>query len=358
MAEQQDQDRSEEPTPFKLKRAREKGQVARGMDLGFVGSLAAFTAFLLLAGQGFATRLSDLMRLSFTAGISGAGDPRAALAHLRDVYWLAFQPLLLLGGTVVVVLVLLDLLQLRGFLFSGQPLKPDFSRLNPAKGLKRLFSLKMLKETLKNIVKMAAYAFVAWLVVRSSVAIFADSVGDAHALGRAMEGAGKRLLFAFISLAVLFMAIDQFIVRREYHKQMRMSRRELTRESKEREGEPRMKAKRRELHVEMRRQVEGLGQVAGSDFIVTNPEHFAVALAYRPDAMNAPTVRARGRNRFAQLIKRKARLVAVPVIADPMLARGLYRDCRPGQEIPSHHFHAVARHYARLRRQAGGDARD
>lgn len=352
MAEQQDQDRSEEPTPFKLKRAREKGQVARGMDLGFVGSLVAFSAFLLLAGSAFAGRLSDLMRLSFTAGISGATDPRAPLAHIGDVYWLAFEPLLVLGGTVIVVLVLLDLLQLGGFLFTAQPLKPDFSRLNPAKGLKRLFSLKMLKETLKNIVKMAAYAFVAWLVVRSSVATFADSVVDAHALERAMEGAGKRLLFAFLGLAILFMAIDQFIVRREYLKQMRMSRRELTRESKEREGEPRMKAKRREIHAEMRRQAEGLGNVAGSDFIITNPEHFAVALAYEPEGMNAPTVRARGRNLFAQLLKRKARLLAVPVIADPVLARRLYRDCRPGQEIPAHHFHAVARHYARLRRMA------
>lgn len=352
MAEQQDQDRSEEPTPFKLKRAREKGQVARGMDLGFVGSLVALAAFLLLAGPAFAMRLSDLMRVSFTVGVGNAGDPQAALAHLRDSYWLAFQPLLLLGGTVMVMLILLDLVQLRGFIFTAQPLKPDFSRLNPAKGLKRLFSMKMLKDTLKNVVKMAAYAFVAWLVIRSSLAIFADSIGDAQALERALEGAGKRLLFAFIGLAILFMSVDQFITRREFMKQMRMSRRELTRESKEREGEPRMKAKRRELHAQLRSQVEGLGKVAGSDFIVTNPEHFAVALAYRPDAMSAPTVRARGRNRFAQLIKRKARLLSVPVIADPALARGLYRDCRPGQEIPAHHFHAVARHYARLRKLA------
>ncbi|MDD3800112.1 MAG: EscU/YscU/HrcU family type III secretion system export apparatus switch protein [Novosphingobium sp.] len=350
MAEQQDQDRSEEPTPFKLKRAREKGQVARGMDLGFVGSLLAFAGFMLAAGPAFVVRLADLMRLSLTVGIDRTDRPATVLGTVRAIYWLAFQPLLVLGGIVVVVLVFLELMQLRGFIFTTAPLKPDFSRLNPAKGLKRLFSLRMVKETLKNVVKMAAYALVAWFMITGAVAMFGDSVHDAASLARAMDGAGKRLLFAFLGLAFLFMVLDQVIVRGEFMKQMRMSRRELTRETKEREGEPRLKQKRRELHGAMRQQAEGLGKLDGSDFLVTNPEHFAVALAYDPESMDAPTIRAKGRNHFAQLLKRKARLLGIPIIADPALARGLFHDCKADRPIAPQHFHAVARHYARLRR--------
>lgn len=346
---EQEQNRSEEATPFKLRRAREKGQVARGMDLGFVGSLLAFAAFLLAAGDAFAGRLMALMRLSFTSGIDRTAHPMAVLGTIKAIYWQAFQPLFVLGAIIAVVLIFLELLQLRGFMFTMAPLKPDFSRLNPAKGLKRLFSLRMVKETLKNVIKMAVYTAAAWLVITGAIATFGDSVQDAPALARAMDGAGQRLLFAFLGVAFLFMVLDQVIVRGEFRKQMRMSRREVTRENREREGEPRLKQKRRELHGAMRQQSEGLRKLDGSDFLVTNPEHVAVALAYDPDAMEAPVVRASGRNHFAQLLKRKARLLGIPVIADPALARALFRDCAPGRPVLPQHFHGVARHYARLR---------
>ncbi len=349
--EEQEQNRTEEATPHKLKRAREKGQVARGMDLGFVGSLLALAAIALMAGPAFVTRLSDLMRLSLGVGISRADRPEALLAIVRAVYWPAFEPLLFLGLTIIVVLVFLELLQLRGFLFTAEPLKPDFTKLNPAKGLKRLFSIRMLKETLKNVVKLAVYTALAWLMISGAVAMFGDTLADANALGRAMTSGAKRLLFAFICAAFLFMVLDQLIVRSEFRKQMRMSRRELTRENREREGEPRFKQKRKQLHQEMRKQSEGLGKLDGSDFLVTNPEHFAVALAYDPAKMAAPIVRARGRNHFAQLLKRKARLLGLPIIADPVLARALYRDCRADAPIGPQHFHAVARHYAAQRKR-------
>lgn len=350
--EGQEQDRTEEATPFKLKRAREKGQVARGMDLGFVGSLFAFSAFVLLAGPGFIARLAELMRLSFTSGIDRAAQPASVLATVKAIYWLAFQPLLLLGGVIAAVSIALEMLQLRGFLFTTEPLKPDFSRLNPARGLKRLFSLRMLKETLKNVLKMAVYAAIAWFMISGAVGIFGDALHDAGSLAEAMERSARRLLFAFLCAACVFTAIDQIIVRGEFRKQMRMSRRDVTRETKEREGEPRLKQKRRDLHAEMRKQAEGLGNLEGSDFIITNPDHFAVALAYRPGEMEAPVVRAKGRNHFAQLLKRKACLLGIPLVADPPLARRLFRQSTPGQPIAPAHFHDVARHYGRLRRDA------
>lgn len=125
-----EQNRSEEATPFKLRKARERGQVARGMDLGFVGSLAAAALFAAFAGEAFVDRLTHLMRYSFSHGISGEGDPLQAIGVLRAVYWNAFQPLLVLCGVIVSILVVLEILQLRGVIFTMQPLKPDFSRLN------------------------------------------------------------------------------------------------------------------------------------------------------------------------------------------------------------------------------------
>lgn len=346
MAEQdQEQNKTEDATPYKLKRAREKGQVARGQDLGFVGSLIAFAVFVLWFGSAFVGRLTDLMRASFTVGIERAGQTGEVLATVRSIYWLAFQPLVILGGIIAVVLITLEIMQLRGFIFTTEPLKPQFSRLNPIKGLKKFFSMRLLKEALKNIVKMIIYTGIAWLMITSAIEMFGDTFGDANALVRAMDGASKRMLFAFVCAAIAFMFIDQIISRGEFAKQMRMSRRELTREAKEREGEPRFKKKRREIHAEMRAQSEGLANLDGSDFLITNPTHYAVGLRYNPGEMSEPIVTAKGRNNFAQLLKRKARLLAIPVIADPVLARGLYKDCRQGKPISSQHFHAVARHY-------------
>ena len=344
----QEQNKSEEPSPFKLRKAREKGQVARGMDLGFVGSLIAVAAVAVFAGEAFFSRLGEVMRFSFAGGISGSGDAMEALGLVSASYWSAFQPLIVLGGAILVIHITLELIQLRGFIFSTQPLKPDFKRLNPAKGLKRLFSIRMLKETLKNVLKFACYCTAAWFLAKAALETWGLRLVDAWWLAQAIERSAMRLLFVFIGLAFIFMVVDQIIVRREFHKQMRMSRRELTREVKEREGEPRLKQKRKEIHQQMREQSEGLSKVPGSDFLIVNPEHYAVALRYDANSMDAPEVRAKGRNHFAQLLKRKARLHSVRVIQDAPLARRLYSECRAGGSILPQHYHEVARLYRKL----------
>ncbi|MGQ7829947.1 EscU/YscU/HrcU family type III secretion system export apparatus switch protein [Altererythrobacter sp. Z27] len=343
--EGQEQNKSEEPTPHKLKRAREKGQVARSMDLGFVGSLTALAIVATIGGQAFFVRLAEMMRYSFTAGISGKGDPLEALGVVGATYWGAFQPLIVLGLATMVVMVTLEVIQLRGFIFTTHPLKPDFKRLNPAAGLKRLFSVRMIKETLKNVVKFIVYGFAAWLIISAAIDTWGLRLVDASWLARAMEDGGTRLLFAFIVIASFFMVIDQIIVRGEFRKQMRMGHSELKRETREREGEPRQKQKRKEIHRQMREQADSLGKVAGSDVLVVNPEHYAVALRYDPETMDAPKVVAKGRDHFAQLMKRKALLHSLPVIRDVALARRLHSDCAKDAEVMPEHYQAVAQLY-------------
>ncbi|HWU96433.1 MAG TPA: EscU/YscU/HrcU family type III secretion system export apparatus switch protein [Sphingomonas sp.] len=351
MAEQE-QNRSEAPTPFKLKKAREKGMVARSAELGFLGGLIALAGFGAVAGPAMLGKIAELMRKSFSVGIDRAGDPEQAQAMVGALAWAALAPLALLGATIVTVVIFLEILQLRGLIFTAQPLKPDFSRLNPATGFKRLFSMRMLKETLKTVLKSAVYAIAAWFVVQDAIARFAIAASNGDRLAGALAGAGLRLLFVFIAIAIGFVILDQILVRGEFLKQMRMSRREVTREAKDREGDPRIKQKRKQLHAEFVKQSKGLGALPGSDLIVVNPEHFAVALRYDPETMLAPEVSTKGRNRFALALKQEAFRLGIPILERPPLARALFRACKPGNPVPTTTYEEVAELYIALRRRA------
>lgn len=348
MAEQSEQNRSEEASPFKLQKAREKGTVARSMELGFLAGLLALAGFVLVAGEALVATLARAMRMSLSGGFARAAEPAGAAGMLGELGSTVFAPVALLGGTMVVIVVALELIQLRGFLLTFHPLKPDWSRLNPAKGLKRLFSMRMVKETLKSIVKFALYAAATWDVLRWAVARFAETAGDGDRLPATLEASGLRLTFVFMLVAVAVAILDQILVRGEFAKQMRMSRRDVTRESREREGEPRMKQRRKQLHREMTAQ--GKGSLAGADLLVVNPEHFAVALRYDEEAMVAPEVAAKGRNAHALALREEAFRRGLPVIARPPLARALFRACEIGGTIPPDRYEAVAELYIDLRR--------
>jgi flagellar biosynthetic protein FlhB len=347
-----EQNKSEEPTPFKLKRAREKGNTARGADIGYFATLLAVALFMLAAGPGMMASLAETMRRIFLSSATAAANPNHAASLTLIAYQPALQTLALLGATVFLVVCTFEIIQLRGVTFSSHPLKPDFSRLNPAKGLKRIFSVRMLKETLKSVVKLSAYLAATYLVAHHAFTTIGPSIIDASSLSGAMQAAGSSLLYTFLFLALLFAAIDQVIVRREFLKQMRMSRSELTREVKEREGEPRIKRKRKELHTEFARQTKSIGGLPGSDMLIVNPQHFAVALKYTPASMSAPQVTAKGRNRFALMLKGRATSLSITIFEAPPLARRLYRNCECGDEISPGEYREVVDLYLKLARPA------
>jgi flagellar biosynthetic protein FlhB len=216
--------------------------------------------------------------------------------------------------------------------------------------------MRMLKDALKNVVKLAAYVTVAWLLIRSIIAAPKLGSNDAQGLALAMQAAGLRLVLLFLLLALVFLAIDQIIVRREYLKQMRMSRRELTREFKEREGEPRIKQKRKQLHAEFAKQGNQMRALPGSDMLIVNPQHVAVALAYDPARMGAPRVSLKARNNWALAAKREAFRLGIPIFEDRALARRLHDECDAGAEIRETHFRAVADLYLKLQASRPGTA--
>jgi len=341
-----EQNKTEEATPHKLKRAREKGQVARGADLGFFASLCGLLAFFAFAGASAFQTLREAMR-QMLAGVGGAHEPAFALA-LWDFSAPAFAQIGWLCAALAGAVFVFELVQVRGIVFTTHPLKPDFSRLNPAKGLKRLFSVRMLKETAKNILKLTAYASVAYFVILDTLANQARLNPNPQTFAALLSAAGFSLLFGFGLTALGFAALDQAIARRDFQKQMRMSRSELTREFKEREGEPRLKRRRQKLHAEFARQARDLGELKGSDVLIVNPIHYAVALGYEPALMKAPKVKAKGRNLFAQMLKQKARRLSIPIVENPALARALHKSSETGAEISPAHFRAVADLYIAL----------
>lgn len=350
MSGESELNKSEEATPFKLEHARKKGTIARGMDLGFFSSMAAFLLFLAALGGTAALKLIEYTRSSL-GDFSASQDPTQLLPQIALGWNLLLWVVAILGAALMLVVLPLEIFQLRGLHFSAHPLKPDFKRLNPAQGFKRLFSLKMLKEAAKNIIKFGIYSIVAAVALSWAIDRARSGVGGSRELAMNLWSASLQLVALFVASALAIAAIDQFIARREFKKQMRMSRSELTRENREREGEPRLKAKRKQLHAEFVKQAEGLGKLAGSDLVVVNPEHFAVALAYEAKSMAAPLVRAKGRNLIALAMRREAANLGIPVIADPPLARALFKQSTIGREIGADHYRDVARLYSRLRTQ-------
>jgi len=151
-----------------------------------------------------------------------------------------------------------------------------------------------------------------------------------------------------LTFALFFAALDQIIARKEFGKQMRMSRREVTREAKEREGEPRIKQKRKQLHADFVKQANGLGNLPGSDLLVVNPQHYAVALRYDPARMAAPEVSAKARNDHALTMKMRAFGLGIPIFENAPVARALYASSEPGSPVSAEHYQSVADLYVKL----------
>lgn len=342
--EESELDKSEQATPFKLNRARQKGTVARGMDLGFFTALIAFLAFAWLAGSTAAVSLARASGITLLHAGNLGGAPGALPEEIGRLFSAAASPLLLLAGAIFAVVMFFEFLQV-GPVFSVEPLKPDFKRINPAQGLKRLFSWRMLVEALKSSVKLAAYGAIGCLVIAGALKNEALAMTDAQKLISAIAAISFKLLL-FCGLAALFFAsVDQIWARREFSKKMRMSRREMKREHKDREGDPRFKQKRKQFHAEFAKMAQSLRNARSADVILTNPTHFAVALRYVAAATDAPVIVSRGAGALAERIRDIAFVHGVQIIENAPLARALYRQGVLDSEIPETFFAPVAELY-------------
>lgn len=347
MAEQE-QNRSEPATPFKLSEARKQGKVARSVDLNSFMSVSALLLLLLIGGDGIALHLGALWR--WLLGSAG----HLQLESIADTAWLhalladtctVLAPFLLVA---VACGVLANLLQ-TGPVFTFEPLQPKFERLNPVSGFRRVFNRRMLFEGVKTLIKLGLFGVVLYGFLLSILPKLADAAdADSRAQVAWLAAAAGTLLFRLALVLLLVGIVDCAYVRWQFSKQMMMSRRELREEIKRREGDPAVRARIRELQRENLKQARSLGSVPEADVLITNPQHLAVALRYVRGEMNAPHVIAKGAESWAAEMRELARRHGVLIVERKPLARHLFMRGQIGHPIPSDSFVDVARVYVEV----------
>jgi flagellar biosynthetic protein FlhB len=336
MAEQQeDLDRNEPATPHKLEKARERGSVVRSTEVVFACVLLAAVAYV----YGLGTQLMDDVGTVVRRALSFSGrdqlDRAAALGYL-----LAIAPAIFVAWLAA---LLAAAAQARG-VFSAHPLTPDFSRLNPATGLKRMFSMKSLHDLWRNSAKLAVICIAAVLWGRAHLeAILRMSTLPPRAMAQAGLSLFGSALTLLAGIVIVFALLDWALNRWEFLKKMRMSKREVKDEHKEREGDPRIKSRLRELRLAWLKRMRELAKVRNADVLLTNPTHYAVALEYRHGEMPAPMITARGAGELARNMRNEARRRNVPVVENAPLTRALHALNESQVFVPVEHFEEVAR---------------
>lgn len=341
MAEQQDTERELPASQKRLDEARERGQTPRSRELTTAALLLAGAATLTAVGPHIAQQSLAYLRGALTLTRASAFDPAIALESAGQLAWQGFMPALPVLA-VLFFAALLAPLAIGGWLFSSEPLMPDFSRLNPISGLAKLVSMQSLAELGKAIGKVLLIGgVVGWLIWRDQQAFIMPLAQSPQA---AAAFVGHLITRDFVWMAAVLIAIaavDVPLQLWQHAKGLRMSADEQKRESKEAEGDPQIKGKLRARQREAARR-RMMAAVPKADVVVTNPTHYAVALSYQGASMRAPRVVAKGADEVAARIRALAEEHGVPILEAPPLARALYKHAELEAEIPAALYNAVA----------------
>ncbi len=339
MAEGQAQ-RTEEPTPRRLQKAREEGQVASSRELTvalqFGAAVILLTVFSQRVVSGTASSARGLLLRSFR-GELGVGEIQSLTAAvLRDGMFFVFP----LGLALVAIGLLMHLGQ-TGFALSTKKLTPDIKRLNPMSKIRDM-PAENATQTLKAIVLLPLFAAIFWWVLDSNMAVFLSLAGMSAAAGSATVS--RALLDLLRKAAICLVALGLFDLYRQRSrltKKLRMTKDEVRREHKDLEGDPHIKARMRRLRREMMRR-RMMSDVPKATVVITNPTHFAVAIRYQPEKAAAPVIVAKGRDLIALRIRSIAEEHGIAIVENPPLAQVLYRSAEIGMEIPEDLYLTVA----------------
>lgn len=343
MAADTDLDKSEAATPHKLSEARKRGQVAKSTDV--VAALVFAAAVVYLYGQGWGAIRAQFLfdRAIFVQATSLVATP-ANLWHvvasgLRETIGLLLPFLL----TLVIAALVGNVAQ-TGVVLSAHPVKPDWERLNPVNGLKRIFSGRTLFDAFRACAKLV---LLGWVVYESLAALLPQfyrlaglaPLGQLRTLLDDAAALGLKIAAALFFIA----AVDLAYTRRQFATRQRMSKRELKDEFKHREGDPRIRARLRELRREALKRSLSLRRTRDADVVVTNPTHYAVALRYRHGDMAAPKLVSKGTGAVAAAIRTIAARHRIPVVENRTLARALYAETALEEDVPAKLYPDIAR---------------
>jgi flagellar biosynthetic protein FlhB len=331
-----DANRTEQATPRRRQKARERGQVARTRELPSALVVLVVVTFLWWQPHGWRAEWVGLFNRALHAGPPSDLGPLLQLTAWLVIRWTI--PVLLLGWAIAVVGSAVQ----GGLVFAPAALEIKPDRLNPASNLQRLFSSASLQSLLKSLVPVGIILYLTVAIVARD---WNQILGANHLpprastvwiLGRLFE-IGWKAGLVFVAWSIF----DYMLSRFNYERQLRMSKEEIREESKETEGHPTIRMRIRRVQRQMR-QRRMLKNIERATVVITNPTEYAVALEYRPEEMAAPVVLAKGRNLLAQRIKKEASWHGIPIVENPPLAQALYRAVEVGQAIPAKLYAAVA----------------
>jgi flagellar biosynthetic protein FlhB len=353
MAADSGMDRTEQPTSKKRADARKKGQVAQSREVPSALILATALGMFYLGGAAMYQRLALLVQGSLTRIGSGLIHDPASFSHF--LIWTFQQSLFILAPFMLAMLVAgvaANVAQV-GFMLREDLLAPNFAKLNPVSGIKRLVSLKSLVELVKGVLKLVVVGSIAYVMLRDELDRIPALVGaDVHEILRYVSGVSFQLIFfVCLGLAVLAM-LDVGFQRWQHEKELMMTKQEVRDERKQAEGDPKVKARIRSLQLEMA-QRRMMSMVPTADVVITNPTHLAMALKFDADTMAAPQVVAKGADLIAAKIREVALEHGVPLVENKPLARTLFKLTEVGDAIPVELYRAVAEVLAYVYRLRG-----
>ena len=343
MADQQDesQEKTEEPTARRLSKAREEGQIARSTEITIAASVISVAIYIYLFGSSLLGNVANIFAQGLVFDSLAVLEPQVAAGRLADAMveaLLAILPILILTGVVVLVCSGL----IGGYNFSWKSLQPKASKFNPIAGFKRMFGIQALVNLGKSIAKFLLVGGVTYLLIDASITEFAEI--SLMALEPGLTASASIITMAFLvasSTLIIIALIDAPYQVYQHNQKMKMSLKEVKDERKDTEGSPEVKQRIRQKQREVSA-ARMLEAIAEADVVITNPEHFAVALAYDPSSEDPPKVVAKGTDIMAERIRERAGEEGVPLFQSPVLARALFFTTEIEAFIPEPLFEAVA----------------
>jgi len=335
-------EKTELPTGRKLEDARQKGQLAKSIDLSAPLEMIGAVALIWWLGPMMLAGCQEVMR-----ALLGAAPLTVMLAPaeaLRSLGWGMSRVMMIAGPLMVMMAVVAVAAQLQqvSFLFTLEPLRPKPEKLNPITGFGRIFSLRSVVKTLVSLVKLIVVGVVVYRVIMAH----AQEIASLPAL-TALAGLGAmswivlKVIIWVLAMMLIIGVADWMYQRWQHTQDLKMTRHEVKDDRKESDGDPEMKARRQRIARDIATQ-RAKNQVPKADVVVTNPTHFAVALKYDADRMAAPVVVAKGEDYMALRIREIAAAHGVPIVERPPLARALYSGVKVGQMVKPELFEAIA----------------
>jgi len=352
-----DAQKTEEPTPKKISDARERGNVARSMEVNTWLMLLAGTMIIAFVAPGL---MQDIRVISLVF-IERPHEYRSEFRNLSGLLRHTVSAIgvaLILPAIFLIVAALATGLVQNGLVFSPKAMEPKLEKLSPIAGAKRLFSMRQIVEFVKGLLKIAIVGTIAIILLTPEFRRI-DTVPtiELSEMLDILHMLVIRLLIYVLGVLAVITFVDLIFQRAQHRKKLRMTKQEVKDEIKQSEGDPHVKGRLRQIRLDRARQ-RMMQAVPEADVVVTNPTHYAVALRYRQEETEAPVLIAKGADLIAQKIREVAKEHDIPIVENRPLALALFESVEVDQEVPTEHYRAVAEiisYIWRLKGRAGGN---